>query len=109
MIDTGRIYELSEIADEKLKNNEKVEQKIVNELKSLLSLGGFIGMAQINPIVGNLEYNSKKIANYIKYAENVDKAIEIIPKLIQKQDCRFENAEILSNYRYLEDLIKKYV
>lgn len=54
-------------------------------------------------------YQWLKHLSYIKYAENVDKAIEIIPKLIQKQDCRFENAEILSNYRYLEDLIKKYV
>lgn len=38
--------------------------------------GGFIGLAQINPIAGNIEYNSNKISEYIKIAE--EKGLDLI-------------------------------
>ena len=81
MIDTNRIYELSEIVDEKLKNDKKIPSAITQELNSLLSSGEFIGMAQINPIVGDLEYNSKKIVKYIKYAESIGLEMIVFPEL----------------------------
>lgn len=40
-----------------------------------------IGIAQINPIVGNLEYNAKKIAEYIKKAENLNLDMVVFPEL----------------------------
>ena len=81
MIDTNRIYELSEIVDEKLKNDKKILSAITQELNSLLSSGEFIGMAQINPIAGDLEYNSKKIVKYIKYAESIGLEMIVFPEL----------------------------
>ena len=34
--------------------------EIDSEIKKYIHLGGFVGLAQINPIAGNLEYNSKQ-------------------------------------------------
>ena len=41
---------------------------IDSEIKNYIHLGGFVGLAQINPIAGNLEYNSNKIIEFIKQA-----------------------------------------
>ena len=43
--------------------------------------GGYIGVAQINPIAGNFEYNSKKIAENIKYAEDLNLDMVVFPEL----------------------------
>ena len=43
-----------------------------SELNNLIKLGGFVGLAQINPIAGKLEYNSEKIISYIKQAESLE-------------------------------------
>lgn len=81
MIDTNRIFELSEIVDKHFASNEAISEEIIKELKSILQDGGYIGMAQINPIVGDLEYNSKKIAKYIKYAEKIGLETIVFPEL----------------------------
>lgn len=78
---TDRIYKLSELADKQLLNGENVSDEIISELKSLVSSGGFIGLAQINPIAGNLEYNSKKIAKYIKYSTKLGLDAVVFPEL----------------------------
>ena len=62
------LYELSEIADKRFSHGEDIPQNIIDNVKRIVSNGGFIGMAQINPIAGNIEYNAKKIAKYIKYS-----------------------------------------
>ena len=38
-------------------------------------------MAQINPIAGNIEYNAKKIAKYIKYASKINLDLVVFPEL----------------------------
>ena len=43
--------------------------------------GGYIGIAQINLVAGNFEYNSKKIAENIKYAENLNLDMVVFPEL----------------------------
>ena len=48
---------------------------IDSDIKNFIDLGGFIGLAQINPIAGNLEYNSQKIIEYIKNLEFQKKII----------------------------------
>ena len=57
----NKIYELSEKYDNCNDKNEKLS--IENELKELLVpyKKGSIGLAQINPIVGDIEYNAKKV------------------------------------------------
>lgn len=76
-----RLYELSEIVDKKFANGEQISENIINEIKNIVSGGGFIGMAQINPIAGNIEYNAKKIAKYIKYADSIGLDMVVFPEL----------------------------
>lgn len=59
----------------------KTEIEEIQELKQLTAEGGFLGLAQINPIVGDIEYNAKKIANYIKYAESIKLDMVIFPEM----------------------------
>lgn len=42
---------------------------------------GAMGLAQINPIAGNLEYNAKKIVKYIRHAQNIGLKTVIFPEL----------------------------
>ena len=42
--------------------------------------GGFVGIAQTNPIIGDFEYNAKTIAKYIRQAENLDLDLVIFSK-----------------------------
>lgn len=80
-IDSNKLYELSEISDKKFSNGEEVPENIVSSIKSIVGGKGFIGMAQINPIAGNIEYNAKKIAKYIKYAESIGLETVVFPEL----------------------------
>lgn len=75
------LYELSEIADKRFSHGEEIPQNIVEGVKNIVSNGGFIGMAQINPIAGNIEYNAKKIAKYIKYSCNIGLDLVVFPEL----------------------------
>jgi len=75
------IFELTEIADNLLKEDKEIEQNIINLLKEAVSAGGFIGMAQLNPIVGNFEYNAKKIAKYIKFSTEIGLEAVVFPEL----------------------------
>ena len=77
----SKIFELSEISDKKMKQGEIVHEKTVNEIRAFTSKGGFIGMAQINPTAGNIEFNAKKIAKYIKYSEAIGLDVVVFPEL----------------------------
>ena len=41
------------------------------ELREYIKMGGFVGLAQTNPVAGDLEYNSNKIMTFIKEAESL--------------------------------------
>ncbi len=75
------LYTLSEIADKRFSHGEDIPQNIIDGVKSIVSEGGFIGMAQINPVAGNVEYNAKKIAKYIKYACQIGLDMIVFPEL----------------------------
>jgi len=77
MTDKDRIYELAE----KITKNISLEEEA--ELKELLKpyQNGSIGLVQINPIVGDIEYNSKKVVKYIKLAQNIGLDLVIFPQL----------------------------
>lgn len=75
------LYELSEIADKRFSHGEEIPQNIIEGVKQIVSYGGFIGMAQINPIAGNIEYNAKKIAKYIKYSCKIGLDMVVFPEL----------------------------
>ena len=84
-MDTSRLYKLSEMADGILqgKDAESDLNPIVDEIKDLLVdyKQGSIGIAQLNPIAGDLEYNSKKIIKYISYATKIDLDMIVFPEL----------------------------
>lgn len=75
------LYELSEIVDKRFSHGEHIPQNVINSVKEIVSTGGYIGMAQINPIAGNVEYNAKKIAKYIKYASEIGLEMVVFPEL----------------------------
>ena len=78
----NKIYELSENYD---KCQDKVEkQRIEKELKELLApfKKGSIGLAQINPIVGDIEYNAQKVVENIVHAQNIGLDLVVFPELI---------------------------
>ena len=59
----------------------KTEEKELKELRNITKNGGYIGVAQLNLRVGNLEYNSKKIADCIRYAESINLDLVVFPEL----------------------------
>ena len=74
----NRIYELSEKYDEG-NDSEGIEK----ELKELLApfKNGSIGLDQINPIAGDIEYNAKKVIKYINHAQNIGLDVVVFPEL----------------------------
>ena len=74
-----RIYKLSEEYD-----NGADAKVIEKELKELLRpfKKGSIGLAQINPIAGNIEYNAKKVVKYIIHAQNIGLDLVVFPELV---------------------------
>ena len=75
------LYELSEIVDKRFSHGESVPENIIQAVKNIVSEGGFVGMAQINPMAGNVEYNANKIAKYIKYASQIGLDLVVFPEL----------------------------
>ena len=73
-----RINKLSEEYD-----NGADAKVIEKELKELLRpfKKASIGLAQINPIAGNIEYNEKKVVKYITHAQNIGLDLVVFPEL----------------------------
>ncbi len=83
-MDIKRLYELSETADKILQGKLNTDiNTVIPEIKELVSnfKQGSIGIAQLNPIVGDIEYNSKKIMKYISYATKIDLDLVVFPEL----------------------------
>ena len=82
------LFSLSEIMDCILQNKINVsndlKDKIVLNIKEIISKypKGNIGLAQINPIAGDIEYNAKKVIKYIKYAQSLNLDMVVFPELI---------------------------
>mgnify|MGYP000881205796 CR=1 FL=1 len=74
----NKIYKLSEEYD-----NGNCSVELENELRELLEpfKKGSIGLAQINPIAGDIEYNSQKVVKYIKHAQNIGLDVVVFPEL----------------------------
>jgi len=75
------IYRLSEIYDEC--RVEELRLLIDNKLNYLMKdyRDGSIGLAQINTVAGDIEYNAKKVINYIKHAQNAGLDMVVFPEL----------------------------
>ncbi len=79
--DFENIYELAEklIKSDNISETKKIEEELKNNL--LPHKKGSIGIAQINPIAGNIEYNAKKIIKYINHAQNIGLDLVVFPEL----------------------------
>lgn len=77
MTDFETIKHIYELTD------KDITPEAENELKELLKpyKDGSIGIAQINTIVGDIEYNSKKVVKYIRHAQNIGLDMIIFPEL----------------------------
>ncbi|MGN0030424.1 MAG: NAD(+) synthase [Candidatus Gastranaerophilaceae bacterium] len=74
----NKIYQLLE------QLNLEHSKNLTEELKKTLEpyKNGSIGLAQINPIAGNIEYNAKKVVKYIVEAQNFGLDLVVFPELI---------------------------
>ncbi len=98
------LQELIEYADNTLKNGEDLPSEIKNSILNCTKNNGFAGIAQINTKIGDLEYNAKKIAKYIKFAENIGLESVIFPELAL---TGFPLEDILQRYKVVvEDNVK---
>ena len=84
-MNTEKLYTLSEKADKILQSDIQTKdlKKITEEVKTIINENpnGYIGIAQINPRLGDLKYNSKKIGKYISYATSIGLDTLIFPEL----------------------------
>lgn len=74
------LYSLSLTADDFLKKGISVPKDIMMQIKKCIDGSENIAIAQIDTISGNVEYNAKKIINYIKYTENIGIETIIFPE-----------------------------
>ena len=81
----NKLYDLSEKIDLILQNKSTTEnyEELTQEIKTIVKdfKQGSLGLAQINPIAGDIEYNAKKIMKYINYAQEVELDAVVFPEL----------------------------
>ena len=78
-----RIYELTGLIDKDLKENslgETDREKIAAELNGLMPEGSIV-LAQVNPISGYVEYNAKKAARWIEWANRLKIDAVVFPEM----------------------------
>ena len=81
----NELYNLSEQIDLILQNKVSNDnyKTLVEKIKPIVAefKKGSLGLAQINPIAGDIEYNAKKIMKYINYAQDINLDAVIFPEL----------------------------
>lgn len=81
----NELYNLSEQIDLILQNKVSDDnyKTLVDKIKPIVAdfKKGSLGLAQINPIAGDIEYNAKKIMKYINYAQDINLDAVVFPEL----------------------------
>lgn len=80
--------------------------ELEDDMKKCLAMGGFVGLAQINPMAGNLESNSNKIIEFIKQAESLNLDIVAFPK---NALLGFEIPDFIDRYPFILEEIEKWL
>lgn len=78
-----RIYELTDLIDRDLEEESlspSQKDEIAKELNTLLPKGSIV-LAQSNPVSGYVEYNAKKAAKWIEWANRLDVEAIVFPEL----------------------------
>ena len=94
------IFKFFEIADNLLKEDKVVSEDIISKIKLYTDNKGYIGIAQINTKVGDIEYNAKKIAKYIKFANSIGLESVLFPELSL---TGFPLEDVISRHKVLVD------
>ena len=76
------------------------------DLKDLTFNQNFLGMAQINPIAGNLEFNYNKILKYIEIANKLGLSALVFPKYSLLGD---KLTDFVNRYPFIIEENKKYL
>ena len=79
---------------------------IDSDLKEYIKLGGFVGLAQINPKAGNLEYNSNKIIKFIEDAILAEVDMVLFPK---NALMGFEMDDFVNRYPFILEESQKWL
>ena len=74
------LFELVDLADSWLKRDKQIDSITLDNIKDMVLSQGYIGIAQIDTIPGDLEYNAKKIAKYIRFADSIELEAVIFPE-----------------------------
>ena len=81
----NELYNLSEQIDLILQNKVSDDnyKSLVDRIRPIVAefKKGSLGLAQINQIAGDIEYNAKKIMKYINYAQDINLDAVIFPEL----------------------------
>lgn len=81
----NELYNLSEQIDLILQNKVSDDnyKSLVERIRPIVAgfKKGSLGLAQINQIAGDIEYNAKKIMKYINYAQDINLDAVIFPEL----------------------------
>ncbi len=71
-----------------------------------IELGGFVGLAQINPIAGNLQFNANKIIEFIEEAKNAKLDMVLFPK---NALLGFEMTDFINRYPFILEESKNWL
>ena len=85
---------------------ELLDNSNYEELKSFTYNQNFIGIAQINPVAGNLEYNFSKIMEFVEIANQLGLSAIVFPKYSLLGD---KLTDFVNRYPFIIDENKKYL
>lgn len=54
-------------------------------------------------------YEWIKYLPYIKYVDNIDEAVSLIPELLKMKDCKYDNKPLLPYFDRIAEVVKRYV
>ena len=74
-----KFFDLIDFADSCLKSDTNIDSDTISNIKLQTSKGGYVGIGQIDTMSGNIEYNAKKMAKYIKFGEEIGLECVVFP------------------------------
>ena len=77
-----------------------------NYQKEDFNVGGYIGLTQINSAAGDFEYNAKKIAECIKYAEILNLDMVVFPEFALSG---YSFSDMFKRHKFLLSEVKKWL
>ena len=74
--------------------------------KEQIELGGFVGLAQVNTIAGNLQYNANKIIEFVEEAKSAKLDMILFP---QNALIGFKMDDFINRYPFILEESQKWL